>query len=268
MAKTKKAKRQKLSCLGLEDLPNELVTRTFSCLNMKDLISCGQVSKRFGAIVDDEQGRRKEDLLKIIQDFQCFKCKKFPGPNGDQSKRYLCKNSNHILCEKHKKRLAIMPVTHVKGKWEVFEKKCPCGSLVDDNPSESIAKKLQFLPWICQNYQWGCSEVKVDSKNLESHHGKCIYRKVNCPFVDDGWNDGCSGKHCFKDIFDHLNTAHKGAWYEIQQSKLLSNKWTESINITKNLSMGDSWAPSKMTSTNGDVFSMVAKVNWYSRLTY
>ena len=61
MAKTKKAKRQNLSCL--EDLPNELVTRTFSCLNMKDLISCGQVSKRFRAIVNDEQGRRKEDLL-------------------------------------------------------------------------------------------------------------------------------------------------------------------------------------------------------------
>ena len=112
MAKTKKAKRQKLSCLGLEDLPNELVTRTFSCLNMTDLISCGQVSKRFRAIVDDEQGRRKEDLLKIIQDFQCFKCKRVPSPieaNGrdagerpvpkDQYKRYLCQNSRQRCVE-------------------------------------------------------------------------------------------------------------------------------------------------------------------------
>ena len=266
MAKPKKAKRQKLSCLGLEDLPNELVTRTFSCLNMTDLISCGQVSKRFRAIVDDEQGRRKEDLLKIIQDFQCFKCKKFPGPNGDQSKHYLCKNFNHILCEKHKKRLAIMPVTHVKGKWEVFEKKCPCGSLVDDNPSESIAKKLQFLPWICQNYQWGCREVKVDAKNLESHHGECIFRKVNCPFLDDGWNDGCTGKqcfskHCFKDIFDHLNNVHKNTWHEINGE---SNKWIQSIKIEGNVSNGSCWFPRKLTSINGDVFGLVAKVQRYS----
>jgi hypothetical protein len=63
---------QKLSCLKFEELPNELVIGTLSYLNMKDLINCSQVSKRFRAIVVDEQGRRKEDLLKIIQDLQCF----------------------------------------------------------------------------------------------------------------------------------------------------------------------------------------------------
>ena len=273
MAKSRKAKRQKVPRLKLEDLPNELVIGTFSYLNMKDLNNCSQVSKRFRAIVNDEQGRRKEDLLKIIQDFQCFKCKKFPGPKGapriskfgfnygDQSKRYLCENS-HILCVKHKKRLAPMPVTHVKGRWDVFEKKCPCGSLVDNNPSESIAKKLQFLPWICQNYQWGCREVKVDAKNLESHHGECIFRKVNCPFVDDGWNDGCTGKHCFKDIFDHLNTVHKDDCREIKGK---SNKWIERINIEGEMQSGDSWSLSKMTSTNGDLFGLVAKVEGYVR---
>ena len=80
MAKSRKAKRQKVPRLQLEDLPNELVIGTFSYLNMKDLNNCSQVSKRFRAIVNDEQGRRKEDLLKIIQDFQCFKCKRVPGP--------------------------------------------------------------------------------------------------------------------------------------------------------------------------------------------
>ena len=82
--KSSKAKRQKLSSLTLEDLPNELITRTFRGLNMKDLINCGQVSKRFRTIVSDEQGRRKEDLLKIIQDLQCITCKKVPGPIEDK----------------------------------------------------------------------------------------------------------------------------------------------------------------------------------------
>ena len=106
------AKRQKVTRPQLEDLPNELVIETFSYLNMKDLINCGQVSKRFRAIVNDEQGRRKEDLLKIIQDFQCFKCKRVPVPieansrdagerpvPKDQCKRYLCKNSSQRCVE-------------------------------------------------------------------------------------------------------------------------------------------------------------------------
>ena len=87
---------QKLSCLKFEELPNELIIGTLSYLNMKDLINCGQVSKRFRAIVGDEQGRRKEDLLKIIQDLQCFKCKKVPRPCGNQSKRYLCEKSQSL----------------------------------------------------------------------------------------------------------------------------------------------------------------------------
>ena len=112
MAKSRKVKRQEVPRLKLEDLPNELVIGTFSYLNMKDLINCGQVSKRFRAIVNDEQGRRREDLLKIIQDFQCFKCKRVPGPieakgrdagerpvPKDQCKRYLCKNSRQRCVE-------------------------------------------------------------------------------------------------------------------------------------------------------------------------
>ena len=256
MAKSRKAKRQKVPRLKFEDLPNELVIGTFSHLNMKDLINCGKVSKRFRAIVNDEQGRRKEDLLKIIQGLQCFKCKKVPGPIGDQSKRYLCKNSSHSLCEKHKKSR--------KRAWHLFKNKCPCGSRVDENPSKSIANKLQNLPWMCQNYQWGCREVQVDAKNLETHHGKCIFRRVNCPFEFE--DDDDRKKVCFKDIYNHLNTAHKDDWYEINGE---SNKWTEFIKITgMDLSGGMSWAPSRMTTFNGDVFGLVAKVEMYSTLTY
>jgi hypothetical protein len=99
------AKHQTFSCVRFEDLPNELVIGIFGYLNMIELINCNRVSKRLQEIVLDEQGSRKEDLLKIIQDLQCFICKKVPGPNGDQSKRYLCENSVHSFCETHKKSI-------------------------------------------------------------------------------------------------------------------------------------------------------------------
>ena len=99
------AKHQTFSCVRFEDLPNELVIGIFGYLNMIELINCNRVSKRLQEIVLDEQGSRKEDLLKIIQDLQCFICKKVPGPNGDQNKRYLCENSAHSFCETHKKSI-------------------------------------------------------------------------------------------------------------------------------------------------------------------
>ena len=257
---TSSCRSQKLSCLKFEELPNELVIGTLSYLNMKDLINCSQVSKRFREIVVDEQGRRKEDLLKIIQDLQCFKCKKVPRPYGNQSKRYLCEKS-HSLCIRHKK----YKVEDNYFWLERFEKKCPCGSLVQKKSSQSIAKKLQNLPWMCQNYQWGCRDVKMDVNNLETHHGKCIFRKVFCP------NPSCKAsgfdsesllywgkKVCFKEIFDHLNTVHKNTRHEINGE---SNKWTELIKMNGFLKDGRKWAPSKMTSTNGDVFSLVARVH-------
>ena len=111
------AKRQELSCLQFGDLPNELMIGIFSSLNIKKLNYCGQVSKRFRAIAVAEQECRKEELLRIIQDLQCFKCKTVPEPIGDQSKHYLCLNPVHSLCEKHKEQ-------------------CPCRSMVNENPSE------------------------------------------------------------------------------------------------------------------------------------
>ena len=43
-----------LSTLQFEDLPNEVVDQVFSYLKIKDLLRCGQVSKRFRAISSDE----------------------------------------------------------------------------------------------------------------------------------------------------------------------------------------------------------------------
>ena len=119
---------------------------------------------------------------------------------------------------------------------------------------------------MCQNYRWGCREVKVDVKTLETHHGECKFRKVICPlaveFCPREVEDGeliCEGKKvCFKDIFDHLNTVHKDDWYEINGE---SNKWTDWIQ--GDFTNGTSWYPVKMTSTYGDVFSLITRAHKY-----
>ena len=105
-----------------------------------------------------------EELLKILPELQCHKCKGVPGPNGAKKNRYFCMNGSHVLCENHKT-------------------KCRCGSLVAKMPSLLIAKLLQDLPWMCQNYENGCREIKMDAEELEHHQGKCIFRQVLCPTV-------------------------------------------------------------------------------------
>ena len=119
----------------------------------------------------------------------------------------------------------------------------------------------------------------MDVKTLETHHGECKFRKVICPLavefcpreVDDG-ELICEGKKfCFKDIFDHLNTVHKDDWYENNLINGESNKWILNLNIGGNVSNGSFWFPRKLTSTNGDVFGLVARVqrySGYSKLTY
>ena len=65
-----------------------------------------------------------------------------------------------------------------------------------------------------------------------------------------------------------MNTDHKNTWYEIEMDRQ-PNKWTDLINIGEgDLKSHSGWAPSKLKSTNGDVFGLVATVSWYSTLTY
>ena len=103
-----------------------------------------------------------EELLKLIPELQCHKCKNVPGPNLKlkQKNCYSCFDSSHTLCEKQKT-------------------KCPCGSLVGKSPSPVIAKLLQNLPWMCKNYKMGCREINMNKNDLYHHHRKCIYRKAH-----------------------------------------------------------------------------------------
>ena len=48
------SKYQKLSCAQLEDLPDEIIVKIFSYVNIKDILRLGQMSRRIRAISSDE----------------------------------------------------------------------------------------------------------------------------------------------------------------------------------------------------------------------
>ena len=175
-----------------------------------------------------------QELLRFIPDLQCHKCKDVPGPNRNEKNRYSCVNSSHMLCEKDK-----------------F--KCPCGSLVGKNPSAIIAKLLEDLPWMCQNYKNGCRKIKQNINELECHQQKCIFRKVYCPHLTCPKE---SRNIMFKDVMKHLNDSHVKCW-EVRMLEGQKNIWRARLgNRQGNFEpKGDeSWNPGKMTSTYGDVF--------------
>ena len=108
---------------------------------------------------------KRLELLKILPELQCHECKDVPGPNGYDKNRYSCMKGSHVLCEKHR------------------VKKCPCGSKIAKKPSSIIAKLLQDLPWMCQNYKNGCREFKMEVEGLDNHHRKCIFRYYLCNLI-------------------------------------------------------------------------------------
>ena len=174
---------------------------------------------------------KHEELLGLISELQCYECKNVPGPNVNQNNRYSCTDSAHTLCEEHKNN-------------------CPCGSLVGKSPSPIMAKLLQNLPWMCQNYKNGCCESKMNREDLEHHQEKCIYRLVVCP-------NYCKedGKVLFKDVFDHLTICMEKPIHGYKMSDVEANKFHISFETNKfDLEDGESWFPSKMTSTCGAVF--------------
>ena len=60
-----------------------------------------------------------------------------------------------------------------------------------------------------------------------------------------------------------MNTDHKDDWYEINGE---ANEWTDWI--LGDFTNGTSWYPGKMTSTNGEVFSWMARVHRYVCFTF
>jgi hypothetical protein len=180
---------------------------------------------------------KREELLGLISELQCHECKDVPGPSGNQKNRYSCTKAAHTLCEKDKT-------------------KCACGSKVGESPSPVIAKLLQNLPWMCQNYKTGCRESKMNVGDLEHHQGKCIYRQVVCPNVD------CEeeGKVLFKDVIDHLQICLDEPIEEVEMSNEEANNFLVSFITNEQLDDGDNWLATKMTSTCGAVFFLTGYV--------
>ena len=121
-------------------------------------------------------------------------------------------------------------------------------------PSPIIAKLLQHLPWMCQNYKTGCREISMNVEELEHHHGKCIYRLVFCPDIQ------CQSvcKVLFKDVFDHLKAFHKLNEYQMVIGKPLVTKKKTGGNKVEN---GSYWYPGNITSSCGSSFFAIAKVD-------
>ena len=179
-----------------------------------------------------------EELLKLIPDLQCRKCKNVPGPNGNQKNRYSCIDSSHTLCEEHKN-------------------KCLCGSKVGKCPSPVIANLLQNLPWMCQNYNNGCREIKMNVEDLDHHQTKCIYRHILCPHVSCA--NTSEQKVLFKDFIDHLETFHKRmAVYDLngeESNYFIARKTTTPHGMQNGLG----WM-SKVITSCGAVFFSVGKI--------
>ena len=95
--------------------------------------------------------------------------------------------------------------------------------MVGKKPSTAFAKLVEDLPWLCQNYENGCREIKTDGEELEHHQGECIFRKVFCPCR-------CKIKKVmFKNVDFHLSEYHNDndELFELSMAKGEKNKWIE-----------------------------------------
>ena len=60
------SKCQKMSSYKIDDLPDELILEILSFMNVKEIIKCGQVSKRIRSICSDETLWQKVNLYNKI----------------------------------------------------------------------------------------------------------------------------------------------------------------------------------------------------------
>ena len=165
-------------------------------------------------------------------------------------------NESHYLCEKDKAQ-------------------CPCGSNVGKSPSPLVAKLLQDLPWMCNNFKSGCREIKEKTEELEKHQRNCIYRQIICPDLF------CKEKLLFLDLEYHFlgatvhkNIIEKNVDYVSEQvvtgpgnvkEKLL--KWNCSYN--SNFEHDEiTWGLYKVTTPDGAVFFQSAYFNNNSFYTW
>ena len=159
-------------------------------------------------------------------------------------------NESHYLCEKDKAL-------------------CPCGSNVGKSPSPLVAKLLQDLPWMCNNFKSGCREIKEKTEELEKHQRNCIFRQIFCP------DFSCKEKLKFLDLEYHFlaTTVHKNIIEINVDYEMTGNvkenllKWSCIYN--SNFEHPElTWGLYKVTTSDGDIFFQSAYFNNNSFYTW
>jgi large subunit ribosomal protein LP2 len=161
---------------------------------------------------------RKEFMDNVEENITCSKCKKVPRnatvswcsahhlmcQSCHESKRYLTKK----YCEHYGHYGPIYPGGQSCGTCPpcVQAKIVQCGATcnVSNAPALSpfLANVLKMFPTKCKFTHNGC-QVFIALKELEVHEVDCVYRNINCPFVD------CKSQNVsFIGLGEHLEANH------------------------------------------------------------
>ena len=134
------------------------------------------------------------DILEWAPTLQCYKCKSVPGP-GEKRFRYECIEQSHAICENCKDR-------------------CLCGSLVPKNPLTFVDLILGMLPWMCENYQFGCRENFEKEEDLKRHQKCCKLKEIKCPY------QSCREKMGNEKLLIHIQTKHENLYQYLYKYQL------------------------------------------------
>ena len=147
------AKRQKLSFVELDDLPDEIILKIFTFLDIKEILKCGQISQRIRAISNDES-------LWLQLNF-------FEGhvPYG------LLEKDLEDICIGH-----IYP-NPTKAIQKLFKR---CVELVEINFSNSLDYESKLFTAMASNLTPKIKKVNLSrNENLKDRHVKILVQRCN-----------------------------------------------------------------------------------------
>jgi hypothetical protein len=167
---------------------------------------------------------KKEDVNKaflgnLVENLTCFKCKKVPRNatvSWCSAHHLMCQSCIQAhLCQSSSQSMqwvlwSVLPLGPILWKMSGLRTgnslMVPCGATctVSNLPAWSsfVANALQMFPIKCKFTVNGC-QVFIILKELEVHEVDCVYRNINCPFVD------CKSQDVsFIGLGEHLEANH------------------------------------------------------------
>ena len=176
------AKRQKLSSCQLDELPDEVILKIVGFLDLKELLFCGQVSKRLRDIANDESLWLKLD----------FWNRKVPYDFIEKAARNGCQNLTLLDCE----------ILNFKGK---TESSINLNYLHVSNATHVTEQRVHKLVQNCSSLQ----KLLLDDLSLDSNDIQYICQSGQTLQVLDLANcyfDVCNQTKLLQDLFS--NCAH------------------------------------------------------------